>query len=180
MMQPTQQPMEGQEEEAPNVTPEEQEAYNTVVEAALSMIYVDDGSFDQILQKIQGEAEGDGLAYGIGHTAAMILRSIQGSAKQAGREVPEDVLLPAGQEIVSELVSVCIKAGLAKQEDEENLIAEAVMNGVQEFGKAALQAGEISPEQQAEAKSEFEALKGGQPAPQQPQSIVAATKGMQP
>ena len=171
-MEPTQEPM-GQEE-APNVSPEEQAAYDTVMEAALSMIYVQDGSFEQILQKIQGEAEGDGLAYGIGHTAAMILRSIQGSAQQAGRAIPEDVLLPAGEEIVAELVNICVQAGLAKPEEQENLVAEAMMNGVQEFGKAAQQAGEITPEQQAEAKTEFDALKGGQA--EQPQSIVQSAK----
>lgn len=163
----------GGEEEQSNVTPEEQGAYDTVVKAALSMIYVEDGSFSAIVEKIKGESDKNGLAYGIGHTAAMILRSITEGAKQQGREVPEDVLLPAGQEVVAELVEVAVKAGLAKEADQEKLFSEAVMNGVQEYGKAALSAGEITPEQQAQAKSEFDALKN---APQTG-SLVAAAKG---
>ena len=166
---------EGSEEDSPNVSPDEQAAYDTVVKAALSMIYVEDGSFSAIVEKIKGEADKNGLAYGIGHTAAMILRSITEGAKQQGREVPEDVLLPAGQEVVAELVEVAVKAGLASEADQEKLFSEAVMNGVQEYGKAAMNAGEVTPDQQAQAKSEFDALKN---APtQQPGSLVAAAKG---
>lgn len=166
---------EGSEEDSPNVSPDEQAAYDTVVKAALSMIYVEDGSFSAIVEKIKGEADKNGLAYGIGHTAAMILRSITEGAKQQGREVPEDVLLPAGQEVVAELVEVAVKAGLAPEADQEKLFSEAVMNGVQEYGKAAMNAGEVTPDQQAQAKSDFDALKN---APtQQPGSLVAAAKG---
>ena len=93
---------EGNEEDGANgganVSPEEQAIYDTVVKAALEMIYVDGNSFTQILDKIKGEMQGQGLAFGIGHTAAMILRSITTGAQQQGKDVPEDILLPAGQD----------------------------------------------------------------------------------
>lgn len=166
---------EGGEEASPNVTPEEQSMYDSLVNAALDMIYVDGNSFEQILSKIKNETQGQGLAFGIGHTAAMILRSIVSGIKQQGKEVPEDILLPAGQEVVAELVEVCVRAGLAKPSDEEQLNAEAMMNGVQEYGKAAQASGEIDPATQEQAKQEFAALKGG--PTQQPDSLITAAKG---
>jgi len=173
---------EGSEEDqgggSSNVTPQEQAIYDTVVKAALDMIYTNGNSFQQILAKIKGEAQGQGLAFAIGHTAAMIMRSIVTGARQQGKDVPQDILLPAGQEVVSELVDVCVRAGLAKPSDEEQLNAEATMNGVQEYGKAQQNAGELTPDDQAQAQQEFSQLQqGGQPQPDQSGSVVAAAKG---
>jgi hypothetical protein len=139
-------------EEGSNVSPEEQQIYDTVVIAANSIIYGDE-SAKVVLQKLEAE---QGSPKIIGHTAAMIALSIQGGAEKQGKQIPPDVLFAAGQEIVANLVELCIAKGLVKEADEQEVFKQSVFEGLKAFGDYEKNSGAITPEVQQQARAELE------------------------
>lgn len=95
-------------EEQPNVSPEEQQAYDQFVDTAFSAIY-DDKSLPQIIKSLQGDGNPvDGLA----NTAVAIVTRVEDSAKNAGQTVSPDVVFHAGTEILEDLADLAAKAGV--------------------------------------------------------------------
>ncbi|MGZ5581795.1 MAG: hypothetical protein ACXWG8_00325 [Usitatibacter sp.] len=149
-------------DEQSNVTPEEQQQYDTVVVAALSFLYAD-GATKMVVQKLKDESQGPGgLAKAIGHTCAMILISVKRALAQKGKQVPPDVMFGAGKEVIAEIITIAEKAGLAKQGDEQ-LLKTSAFEAVKAYGDAELQSGELGPQQRQEAQQEMAQLKGGAP-----------------
>jgi hypothetical protein len=175
-------PEDGEEEEAGNVSPEEQDMYDTVMVAALAQIYSDQ-TFPTVVEKLKSQKEEIGA--GIGHTAAMILMSIKGAAEQQGKQIPDDVLFGAGQEVVAELIQVAIDAKLMDEAQTDDILQQAMLEGMKVFGQSEIDSGQVTPEMQAQAKADLaqvQAEQGGVPgqasAPQpKPAGIVAG--GMQ-
>jgi hypothetical protein len=165
--------------EAPNVSPEEQQSYDIVVKAALHQIWTDDQSHRVIVDKLK--ASGDNIAAGIGHTAAMMLLSLSRGAQEQGRMVPDEVLIPAGQEICAELLELSIALGLVQPSESDDTYKKAVLEGVKVYGTAQLQEGKISAEDMDGASQELKQMMPAQQAPQQPPAappgIVQAAQG---
>jgi hypothetical protein len=169
---PVEQPEEGEEQS--NASPEEQEQYDMVMTAALSMIYGDQ-SLPTVVEKLASDKEELGKA--IGHTAAMILMSIKGGVERQGREVSGDILFNAGQEVVSELIEVAISSKLMDESQTDQILEQALTEGMRVFGEAELKSPNAA-QKQAAAKQEMAGMQGGQPQgaqPQgaQPQGIIA-------
>ncbi len=79
-------------EEQPNVTPEEQQAYDAFVNNALTVIS-DEKSLPSIVQSLKGDGNPvDGLA----NTAVAVVVWVQDSAEQAGQALAPDVVFQAG------------------------------------------------------------------------------------
>lgn len=141
------------EEESPNVTPEEQRLYDTVVLAAQSLIYAD-VSRKMVVQKLRDEGR-ENPAFAIGHTAAMLMLSIRGNAEDQGVEIPDDILLAAGQEIVADLLDIAQAARLVTKADRDKVYEQAVLEGVRAFGEDELRNKRITPELQSKAKAQM-------------------------
>lgn len=156
---------EGGDEEQPNVTPEEQAAYDKVVVGAQAMIWSDE-TMPAILGKLRDFARQKGPAFAIGHTAAMILASQRANAEEAGEKLDDELLLEAGTEVVAELLEIAVAAKLVKPADQERVFNEAVLEGVRVFGEDDLKEGRITPEKQKAAMAEMQGLLGrGAPGP---------------
>lgn len=137
----------GQAEE--NLSPEQLVEYEKVMTAVLSMLYGDDTSHNGIVQKLKDEREN--LARGIGHTAAMLLKSVMGNASETGRILTPEVMLQAGVETVGELCEIAVAAGLAEDNDME-LFKMAAFHATQIFGEDLLASGKVPPEMREGAK----------------------------
>jgi hypothetical protein len=158
-----------QADEPSNVTPQEQEQYDTIVVAALSFLYAD-GATKMVVQKLKDEASGNGgLAQAIGHTCAMILRSIKRALAQQNKQVPPDIMFHAGAEVIAEIITIAEHAGLAKEGDEA-LLRDAAFRAVKTYGDIELQTGELGPQQRQGAQQEMAQLKGM--VPQKKQGLV--------
>lgn len=166
-----------------NVSPEEQAMYDNFVGAALHQIWQDDMSHQAIMRKMKDEGPGN-IGKAIGHTAAMLCRSIEGGLKRAGREIPEDVLFAGAQEVVENLIEMADAAGMIPEEKKETIFEEAVLEGTKAYADAKQADGEVTPEQSAKAATELQELsaQAKSMAPKEGPSkdtggIVAAAKG---
>jgi hypothetical protein len=158
-----------------NVSPEEQAIYETVVIAAQAMIY-GKGTRDAIVQKLKLEANRPEV--GIGHTAAMIAMSIRGGAQKEGKDIPDDVLFAAGQEIVADLVEVAIAAGIVKEADKEEVFKKSVFEGLRTFGESEKMQGQITPQVQQEARGALQDQVAQAQAENAPKAQGAVSKAM--
>lgn len=104
-------PGEGDDmEEVPNVSPEEQQEYETFVNNGMQIIYKEDGTVEpQVLQRLStGKKRIDTLA----QTAVWLVMALEQSAKKQGRPISDDVLMHGGKELMEQLVDVVEAAGL--------------------------------------------------------------------
>ena len=111
---PQQQPAAESGEEAPNVSPEEQEAYNQFVANGHLMIY-DNKTFQRMLATLKGDDPAEALAM----ASATLVKQLSDSARKQGREIPGDVLLHGGQELFEELADLQADSGIANIEGEQ-------------------------------------------------------------
>lgn len=119
-----------------NVTPEEQKMYDAVMLAARTNIYgdaKDDTRFKMVVQRLmQGRQD---LASNVGGIAAVTMLNIAGSAQKQGKQVPGDVLLHAGDELVDDLLEIAEKAGLSKPAQHDELKKQAMFDGIKLFAQ---------------------------------------------
>lgn len=145
---------EAEDDEPSNVSPEEQALYDATVLAANAMIYgAETGKL--VVQRIREEK---GSARGIGHIAAMLMMSVREGAKKQGREIPDDVLFAAGQEVVANLVQIAVAAGLASEATEQELFQQAIFEGLKVFGEHEANAGELTLEKRNKAAADLQAF----------------------
>ena len=118
--QPQQQPMQPQQpaaesgEEAPNVSAEEQNAYNQFVANGHLMIY-DGKTFPRMLDTLKGGDPVEALAM----ASATLVKQLSQSARKQGRGIPGDVMLHGGKELFEELAELQKDAGFANLEGEQ-------------------------------------------------------------
>lgn len=157
------------ESQQKTVSPEEQQQYDKVMTAALAQLYGDDATHNAIVQKLRDQAQSGALVHGVAHTAAMMLKSIQGNAEQSQVNVTGAVLYNAGLEIVAELCEICIAAKLVKDgPDAEQLFHDSVLEGVKLFGEGMIAEGRVSPQMMDGARATMQdqmAQAGGKGAP---------------
>jgi hypothetical protein len=114
-------PSEGEAQggEEGGVTPEEQAAYDSAVNHAMTMMY-DGQTAQQVLQVLQG---GENLAEGVAQAAVMILSRVYDSSRQQGQPLSDDVLMAAGEEIVGLLFELAEAANIGTATDDDVFMA---------------------------------------------------------
>lgn len=142
--------------EAP--TPQEQQQYNDIVTAGLSMIYSNPDNARNIAMKLQEDAQAKGgIANAIGQQAATIMLSVVRGLKKQGAMPDPDVVLNAGTEVLSEIFEIAERTGQVPQGQSEQIMQDAMYEGTRYFGEQEQKAGEITPEMQAQARQAVEA-----------------------
>ena len=142
--------------EAP--TPQEQQQYNDIVTAGLSMIYSNPDNARNIAMKLQEDAQAKGgIANAIGQQAATIMLSVVRGLKKQGAMPDPDVVLNAGTEVLSEVFEIAERTGQVPQGQSEQIMQDAMYEGTRYFGEQEQKAGEITPEMQAQARQAVEA-----------------------
>lgn len=147
---------EADEGEAP--TPQEQQQYNDIVTAGLSMIYSNPDNARNIAMKLQEDAKAKGgIANAIGQQAATIMLSVVRGLKKQGAMPDPDVVLNAGTEVLSEVFEIAERTGQVPQDQSEQIMQDAMYEGTRYYGEQEQKAGEITPEMQAQARQAVEA-----------------------
>jgi len=168
-----------EQDEQPNVSPEEQKIYDTVMSMALNMMY-GKGAVETLIKKLQGSK--DNIAGAIGHTAAMIMSSVSSGAAGKGKSIPDDILFAAGQEVVADLVEIAVKTKLIKEEASDSVAEAALFEGVRIWGKQMQDSGKMTPEIQQIAQKDLQdaGVKWQAPAPRSEQASADSSAGQSP
>ena len=157
-------------ESQPNVTPEEQGAYDRFVDNGLSLIY-DKKSFPMILRGLAGTKDPvDSLA----NTAAMVVMRLNDSARKAGTKIDDAILLHGTAELVEDLAGTAEKAKIHTfTQDELNAANTRTLDMLRQMMSrtGALDQNAMMADFKAMAQAEQQgggAAPGGQPAPAAP------------
>lgn len=135
-------------DEPPNVSPEEQKQYDTVVVKAMELLYAKD-RLPVLVDKLKQGT--DNISGAIGHSAAMTMLTIARTVQSQGQEIPEDVLYAAGQEIVGQVTDIAEAAGLVKSEVKQKVAEAALFEGLRVWGQQMGSTGQIDGNKQQEA-----------------------------
>jgi hypothetical protein len=106
-----------EEDETPNVTPEEQQQYDSFVNNAMEIIYTDDGKVEpQVLQRLStGKKPIDTMA----QTTVWVVMMAEQDAKRNNVAIDDDVIFHAGREIMEQLIEVSEAADLHQWKEAE-------------------------------------------------------------
>lgn len=119
------------------VSPEEQQLYDHVMLAARQNIFGDkndDTRFKMVVQRLlKGRDE---LASNIGGIAAVTMINIAGAIQKQGKQVPGDILLHAGDELVDNLIQIAEEAKLAKPSEHDELKKQAMFDGIKLYAQS--------------------------------------------
>jgi hypothetical protein len=169
-------PMEGEDEmeDGEPASDQEQMQYNDLVTGAMSMLYENPDTAQQIAQKLKGEIGQGRPDVAIGKQAATIMLSLVGGLKQQGLQPDPDIVLNAGMEVLAEIIEIAERTGLVKPGDEQ-LAQDAAFEATNYFGDQEMKNGSITPEMQAQAKEMVAAEQRS--APPQPDSLMGMGGG---
>lgn len=130
-------------------SPEEQEIYNRVVAMAILAIY-DKKMMPKTIEFIE---KSDDPVEAVAEIVSQIGMRVYNKAKEKGHDIPGDIMLHAGQEIVEEVINLAEAAGVAEFTPQQ---AEAAFYAAADkFGQAGRKMGVYSEEQ---AKSDMAEL----------------------
>lgn len=122
LMAPTEAPAEtpakmgAEDDGAVEASPDEQAAYDGLVNKAYELIYRGGKTNPQILESLKGAGEPvDGLA----NTTAMVMMRLEDAAERQGKKFPPDVMLHAGVEVLEDLADLAGQAKIHKFNEEE-------------------------------------------------------------
>lgn len=179
-MDPTQTPQdapdtdqEDSQQDTPNVTPQEQAQYDTIVTGALKMIF-DPKGIGQIITKLAAGGTQQ-IAQTIGHTAAMILQSLEGGVKQQRKDVDPAILFHAAGDVIQSLIEVAISCKLMTPEQTDDVTKRAMFEGLKVWQTKMQADGEMTPEVSQQAASDLKnmAQQGQQAGPPQGSQGIA-------
>lgn len=111
--------------------PAQQEMFDLVMANVRGMIF-DDQGVNTVIEKIRG-AEG-GPAQGIGHTAAMVVKSVNGGIAKQGKQVPQPVMYGALRGAVGDLTEVSAAAKVIPEEQKPQVAQQALPLAVKFLG----------------------------------------------
>lgn len=140
-------PMEGGDEQQPNVSEEEQQEYEMIVRNALRIISPEgegEGEPDispQVLQALKGS---DNPTMNLATTAVTLVTSLRDSAKQKGQVLDPDVLFHAGAAIIEALAEVAEAAGIHDYSPEE--LEQSTYLALDMYRSSAEQTGDVDKE----------------------------------
>ena len=104
----------------------EQKIFDFVVANSREMIFNETG-VKAVLAKMQAAEP----AKAIGHTAGMILKSVQGGIKEQGLQIPPTVLSAAYKEVIGDLVELASVNGIIPEESKREVAIQAAQTGVE-------------------------------------------------
>jgi hypothetical protein len=106
------------DQDGQQATPEEQAAYEQVVNNATRVIGGENGTEPnkQILEMLGGT---DNPVQNLASTAVAVVVSVEVSAQQSGFDIPDDALMAAGEDIVGMLADMAEAAGVHDYAQEE-------------------------------------------------------------
>lgn len=138
--------MEG---EQPNVSPEEQKAYDAFVDNGLRLIF-DKRTAPGLLDRIKkGKTPVEGLA----SATVYVVDAVRKSAEKAGQQVPDEVVFHAGFELVSNVAT--LSAAARVHEFSEDEIEQAIYIGLDLYATMEMQEGRLDAES---ALNDFETV----------------------
>jgi hypothetical protein len=163
--------MSGKTADQPNVSPEEQQQYDMTMTLCLKQIYGDKQRLAVIIQKLaQGKED---LGKTVGHTAAMLLISVQRTIEKKKGKISDDVLFAVGQDVVAEIAQLAAEAGIIKPARVPAIIEAAAYQALKAYGDWGNAEGKFSKEHRAGAVMELGRMgitptpgKGKAPAPE--------------
>ncbi len=143
--------MMGDMDETPsNVSPEEQEAYDTFVSNGLQLMSKGGKINDAILQRL--EATGDPID-DLANATVMIVVTLVESAANSNAPVPDEVVMHGGVEILEHLVELAEKAGIHDYTEKE--MEGALYRALDYYREWGKQSGRVDEEA---LKGEFEQI----------------------
>lgn len=99
-----------------NVSPEEQEAYDTFVANGMQLMSKGGKINEAVLKRLEGTGDPvDDLA----NATVMIVLTLVQSAQKAGAPIPDDVVFHGGVEIMEHLADLAEKAGIHDYDEKE-------------------------------------------------------------
>ncbi len=138
-------------DEETNVSPEEQELYDTFVKKGADLIYTDAGKInDAVLDALHvdtedlDERQGSARIMALAHTGMQIVKKLDESAREQGQDIPDDILAHGGKEIIEELGEIASKAGIYDYSEEE--LSGAYFQAVDMYRDEAIKSGRTSEE----------------------------------
>jgi hypothetical protein len=141
--------------------------YDAVVTAALNQMY-EPKAFPILCQKLKESA--DNISAGIGHSGAMILKSIKGAAEKQGKSIPDDVLFSTADEVIGQLCDIAVGIKVLDPKGVQKVAEAAMYEGVRVWGLDMQRAGKIDDNVAAQANADLDeaGVARGEPAPAQP------------
>lgn len=136
--------------ETPNVTPEEQAAYDQFVKNGMEVIYSDEGGNvrPDILNRLRQHP--DDPIHTLANVAVWLTINVEQSAEQSGAQIDDDVLMHGGIALLEELAEVSGAAKIHTYDEKE--VNAATLAAMDLYREAMTQSGKIDPEQ---LKQEF-------------------------
>jgi len=133
-------------------SPQDKSVEDQVRLAAYKLMYSETG-FPMMLQKFAaGKAD---IGQAIGHTLAMLLLSIQNSARAKGNEIKPEIIMDVGLDILDDMIKIAVASSMVKPEFEEKAQARALFVAFKAYGDAEIKAGHITPQSMQEAQQEL-------------------------
>lgn len=142
----------GDDTAQPNVTPEEQQQYNTFVRNGMEILYTEDGKVQpEVLKRLStGQKPIDTLA----QTAVWLVMMLEQNAKQNNTDISDDVIMHGGRELFEQLADIDHFAGIHDFKEAE--LQGAWYNALDMYREANSGPGDRIDPQQASAT--FEAV----------------------
>lgn len=132
-----------------DASPEEQEVYNRVVALGMLAIY-NEKMMPRTVEFLKSAPD---PVDAVAEVAAAIAGRVYAQAKEDGTDIPGDVLLPAGHEIVAETAALAHHAGVASLD--EGQVDAAFYKAAEKFSQNARQMGIYGPEQEEQDRAEL-------------------------
>jgi hypothetical protein len=165
-------PAQGEEmpaEDQPNVSPEEQAQYEAFVTTALNLI-TDDKAEAALLKSLGGSKD---PILSLASTALNVVKRVEAAAAAKGTEVPGEIILHGGEEIVSALAKMAEAAQIHAYTPKE--IEGAFYRAADMYREEKQAAGQID---QKGAAEDIEELKRAEQAGQLPPQFAEAAAAM--
>jgi hypothetical protein len=99
-------PMDG--EEQPNVAPEEQDIYSEFVDKCYLVLY-SPKAFKQTIDSLNAT---DDPKMNLANIVVVAVKHVSDSARKAGKQIPVDVLMHGGKEVMEDMADLSAKVGL--------------------------------------------------------------------
>src|SRR5436309_1133861 len=104
------------EEQQPNVTPEEQAQYDQFVKNGMSILYTEDGKIPpEVLNRLSRGKPAAALA----QTGVWLVSMLENSAKQSGKQIDPAVLMHGGKELFEQLATISQTAHIHRFDQKE-------------------------------------------------------------
>lgn len=98
------------EEDQPNVSPQEQQQYDSLVQNGMEMLYTKDGEVNpEIVKRL---STGNKFMDSLAQTGVWLVMMLEQSAEKSGSPISDDVLMHGGKELFEQLVEIDEKLGI--------------------------------------------------------------------